>query len=277
MSGVTSSLAWIVSPGDLARSTLRIALAGGPLLLVAILGLGRGWLAGVRRSSWLLVSGSALLTATIVVRLPAGNEHNLFQLATVFLAVPAARALVLRDRPDRLARRRALLAALLFVPSPLLQAVAYWHRDPAPVSFRADRVVFLDHPWRQEAYDWLHAHTPDRAVILDTAWPDTPRPPVLQNVSVVPAATGRRLFVDRPSYMVPDTHPNRQRSGITFQIYCGERLTGPQRAYVFGFPEPLYILTTSPAGRDRALRALEGRAHVAHQNDRLAVLRLGPP
>jgi hypothetical protein len=95
-------------------------------------------------------------------------------------------------------------------------------------------------------------------------------------VCLVPAATRRHLYLDRPSYVIPDTAVVRRRFERMHRIFGGEVLDAADRAALMEDGRPVYVLCRQGDGLARVRRALGAGAETVYSDPRHAVVRVRP-
>ncbi len=202
------------------KYAVAVALGAGPLILMAMAARGRLSAEAQRFHGIPLLAALVLLAGAVVIELPEGNSHNLFNTAATLLAVPAAAWCGTAMKPNpRTNQARALLLVFLFVPGACLMVHAYTGRAPIDVGFHGSRIVRLpEDADLASAYAWIRAHTPrDAVLVIDPA----AKLAVQGNVSEVPAFTERALLVDVPTYMTEPYETAETRWALASRIMAG--------------------------------------------------------
>lgn len=230
----------VAGPGAAFHQMRGIVAAAWLLLCLAILALAR--MRGLTRFLGFALILSALLqmAAAALVRLPAGNQDNLYHAALVMLAVPAA-AIVLR-RDGHVHRTRAVALFVVFLPVTLLVVWAYTGRPPVDIGFAESRLVRS--PADSDSgrlYRWITASTPgDAVMIID---PGPPTRAVAGNTAELPALTGRVLFTERTSHYIVSAHADaEQRERMSRQIVAGEALSAADERYLSALGREIYLV-----------------------------------
>ncbi len=257
-SGTSSSIH--IDPFRL-KHWVSIGVNGLPLLLLGVFGTVQAGLAFRLPLLISLFGGLALLLLTGLFRMPGtiptslvvGNEHNFFNVACVFLAIPATATLIrLRHGVWQLSKKRVVLAALLFLPTPLVVMSAYAARPSYDVALKQDRMAIndADDPYGS-AYNWLYDNAEQDAVVV--MLPDETRQR-LCNTSDLPAMTGRVLFVDHASYMT-DMYPEfSRRCALAKELTEGTHLSDADVAYIQQLGKPVYVIGEIQADTDYRAR-----------------------
>ncbi|MEZ4218122.1 MAG: DUF2298 domain-containing protein [Myxococcota bacterium] len=244
------------TPGEMKDALLAMAesaLVTLPLAVVATRGA-----SGDRRDflALLVLASLVYMAGAAVVSLPMGSQNNFFQAALVPLGMAASGALV--DAEGRVAARRALLVAALFVPTALLITAAYAGRPPVPLASEHGELRRLP-PGAPlpSLYAWLReSAAPDAVVVVD------PGPPIRAmsgNTNELPAMTGRSLFTLRASHYIVSDHADvARRVAIARALVAGAPLGDDDARYVAALGREVYVLldghgaTSDPATRAAA-------------------------
>ncbi len=225
----------------------------------------------------LTLAGIMLIVAVPFVRLSEDNEHNFANVASCFLAVPAA-GWVVSNRGRGLLHRvgvRATALAVVFLPMTIAMLVAFGGRPALPLAFEGEMLRRIPRHGPLDAfYEWAVSSTPPNAVLISD-----PRETVKMsgNVSELPAFTHRAVFVDHRSYMTAPYRDGPLRMALATQATSGQPLGSEQLAYLRDLRRPLYIVTFH-ADRDEPLTALThtlGRP--VFRRDFVAVFALAQP
>lgn len=203
------------------KYAVAVTLGAGPLMLMAIAAR-RRWTDDARCIGRIhFIAAALLLAAAVVVELPEGNSHNLFNTAATLLAVPAAAWCGTAIQPNpRTNHARAFLVVFLFAPGTFLIVHAYTGRAPIDIGFDGSRIVRLpENSDLANAYAWIRAHTPNDAVlVIDPA----SKLAIQGNVSEVAAFTERALLVDVPTYMTEPYGSAKERWSLASRIMIGQ-------------------------------------------------------
>lgn len=234
---------WVLLEARGLKLAEAVCVSGGPLLLMALVGLRRTSGDDRRFLKCVMYAAAGLLTAAIAIELPVENSCNFFHIAMVFLAPPAAGFLLpLRQGSTGALRAwRTAWVAGLFVPATVLAAHAYTGRAPIDLAFDGARL--LRTPLNSDLsrlYQWIATQTPADAVIVTD-----PRESVAVqgNVPELPAMTGRVLLVGCEGYMT-DPYPDVfRRRDIAKRLVGGYWLKPENRVYLGVMERPIYVVT----------------------------------
>jgi hypothetical protein len=203
-----------------------------------------------------------LLPFDAVLSIPPGNEANFYHAAAVFLAIPAAGA-VLRPQPGtkaiEVSPQRLGLAVLFFLPTTALLLVSYLGRPPVPLAYQGtDLMRASDGTGLGELYAWAQAETsPEAVFVLD------PRQRVTMtgNTAEFPALSRRKLFTEHIKHYLVEGYPDaRQRVQIATRLVSGQPLEPTDIKYLSDLGRPLYIVANGEIGSQNLdeLEALYG-------------------
>lgn len=228
-----------------------VAVGAGPMLIAAIAGLRRFSRSHRPFVATMLLAACVLLTLSIAFQLPVENNHNFFNAAMVFLAVPAA-GLVMPPSKEasgspvvaRVASpTRILWLAACCLPAALLIVRSYSGRAPIDADFAGERIVRT--PGDSDLarlYEWIDANTESNAVFIT----DPRRKIAVEgNMQEFPAMTRRVLFIGNDGYMT-DPYPDAaQRRRIATRLLSGERLLPEDDAALAELTQPVYVVLQS--------------------------------
>lgn len=248
--------------------TRAVAVSGGPMLIAAMIGVRRFAPAHRPFVMTMLLAGCALLALSMALQLPVENNHNFFNAAMVFLAVPAAGLAVPLPRssaraPDRVqcvSPSRVLCIAACCVPAALLIVRSYTGRAPIDADFTAGRITRTpEDSALARLYQWIADNTePDAVIVTD------PRRKIAVegNMQEFPAMTRRVLLVGNDGYMT-DPYPDASlRRRIAARLLDGESLPADDAAALAALARPVYLVLQSDDDPPRV---------------NLLTQRLGPP
>ena len=233
-----------------------IAVSTAPLFALAIFTLLHSkqhrFLGIVTAAAAMLLFGNTLL------QIPGANESDLFHVAAILLAVPAAGAFVeLRTFAPAIRRTAgaALLAAMASTTAVVLWA--YWERPAIPLRLEGAQLRRTpDGSPVSKLYAWIITSTPANAVFI-TDPQAAARAPV-GNTPEFPALTGRGLFVGQgPEYLVDPFADAGRRRRIAATLVSGGALDPDERAYVDALRRPVFIVIEHPT--ESAVQALGTR------------------
>lgn len=271
--GLTGDGATTIEPSF--RVIRATAASAGLLCVLALAATLRA--SGFRRRfmAALLATGLVLIAASILLRLPVGNEANFFHAATVLVGVPAAGVF----SPDLgwSARRRWIPAAalvLVFVPTPLVVLASYLGRPAVPLALEGSSVrrVPETDPWAR-VYRWIREETDEDAVFVTD--PRRPLVTAVGNFPELPALTGRFLFTTHGvNYVVSPNADADIRERIATTLVDGERLDPDDERYLDGFDRRVYLIRELAAGDEPAAPREEAPGPIAFRADRLHVYAL---
>lgn len=242
------------------------------LVLIALAPLGVRATSGVTRQVLVAIvaAGTVMLGASVVLRLPTGNEVNFFHGAALLLGVPAAAAFL---PPGRRLLKAGAVALMLATTALVLWS--FTGRPDVPVRFEGRHLVRVAGADGLAAlYAWVQDSTPRNAVfVID------PRRPVVTaagNAPEFPALTGRPIFVsESPDYLTSFPDAARRRA-LALELIRGGAPADSDRAYARALERPFYIITRD--ARDSLVLDGLSRVHGAPQFARsgLAVFRWRP-
>jgi hypothetical protein len=238
------------------RHYASVVLGAGALALLAICGY-RKASADARGLLWVAGTSGILLTlVSTFILVPDYNENNFFNTGVVFLALPAAGAVV-RRAPDPAGIHRGRLLALvaLFLPTAALIYASYLGREPAPLAFEGDRLVWRPTTSdRGRLYTWARQRTPEDSIFVVD-----PAESVAQlcNVSDLPALTDRVLWVDQPMYLTRAHRGFKRRAELAARLLAGAPATASDRRELARLGRPIYLVSFKSAEGER-LHRLEG-------------------
>lgn len=235
---------------------VTILVSIGPMLVLALVAFLR--LPDQRRFLGLLIgAGAVLILGNAALKLPAGNECNLFHVAVFLFAIPAAgafRVIGSSRPPARMVVSVALLC--LFVSTPLVVVWAYWRRPQIPLVLAGSQLRVTP-PGSSDArlYEWVADGTPSASVFV--ADPSALGRPPVGNTPGFPALTGRFLFVaDQPDYIVDPYVDTLRRRQITQTLTAGNILGSADREYLLALHRPIFLIVRNAS--DERLTALNG-------------------
>jgi len=192
----------------------------------------------------LLLAALFLLTANIVIVLPAGNQSNFFHAAVVLLSVPAAGSIFFTKPAVRVLgshTRRAALIILFFLPTLLLLLAAYLNRPPLPIDFKDTLPEYRQADSdRALLYRWVRNETADNAIfIIDPRY----RVAMCGNIDEFPGMTGRTIFTEQITHYMVEPYPDaKMRFDMSVRLASGKEPVNSDRAYISNMNRPAYIL-----------------------------------
>ena len=212
-----------------------------------------------RRFLGLVIAAAALLlVGNTFLQIPGANESDLFHVAAVLLAAPAAGALF-ELRAFAPAVRRSVAAAFLAAMASTTGIVlwAYWERPAIPLRLEgAELRRTPDGSPVAKLYAWIIASTPTDAVFITD--PQAVASAPVGNTPEFPALTGRALFVGQgPEYLVNPFADAGRRRRIAATLVSGGALDPGDRAYVDALRRPVFIVMEHAT--DSAVQALGSR------------------
>jgi hypothetical protein len=230
------------------KHLLSVTLSILPLTVIALIGLVK---APRDRRPFLVIlflSALALLALNVAFTLPAGNQSNMFHAAAVLLAVPAAGAILRRetaqDATVRCSGRKAVVIALVFLPTLLTLLAAYVNRPPVPASFDGVHIERLPRDSDLALlYQWARNETDREAIFIVD-----PRERVAMcgNTVELPAMTGRAILTEHSRHYLAEPYPESgARVDMAIRLVSGEEPRGSDRAYLSSFKRPVFIISYS--------------------------------
>lgn len=231
------------------ESALALVVAGGPILVLAALGLfarGREW----ARPRWLLGAALGLTGMFLVFDLPGVAEEKIFYPLMLVLALPAGagvHGLWLRGGWSRAALQ---VLALLGIASAAIVGTAFF-RDATPRrELFADRVpgVELLTADEERALAWVRRESPAEAVFLQVPRPKSNEPILVygrRRLYLGPAEFFYRAIFfpsgDRPPADPAVWSDLSARARAQQQVFSGAPLDAETRGALVRAPQPLYV------------------------------------
>jgi len=230
-------------------NVLALLLAVGPLLASAMLGVRMSLGTPTESIAKCSCVAGTILAVAAGLPLSGSRQHTLLSLSAIYLAIPAALALVGLGKRWRPALRRTAIAGVVafVLLTPMVQVFAYWYRLPGAIAIYPDHLNRTDDANLAATYDWIRLNTPDDAVIVFNI-SDGPQTSIDQVESEIPAMTNRSLFIDVPSHWVPVRDPvTRVRYAAVGHLFEGVAMTESERASVDALDRTVFAFCRTPA------------------------------
>jgi hypothetical protein len=249
---------WLFSADGMKR-LVTVVLSISFLMLLAIAGIIAADQKHKPYLKSLLLAALILLTASIMIVLPEGNQCNFFHAAVVLLSVPAAGSIFLIKPSIKVLSthtRCAALIILFYLPTLLLLLAAYVNRPPLPIDFR-DALPKYKHADSDKAllYRWVRHQTDDNAIfIIDPRY----RVAMCGNIDEFPTMTGRTIFTEQLEHYMVEPYPDaKMRFDMSVRLVSGKEPVYSDRTYISNINRPVYILNRQVEKIDISQRMTE--------------------
>lgn len=238
------------------KSLVAIGIGAGPILCLTLCALRRRH-AEYRFQFICALAAGMLLLGAIAIDLPVENTCNLYHVAVVLLACPAATLWLEAQVPSGVRSRwHRQLFWIALLPAAVLVANAYSGRAPLDAGFGGGKLLRL--PLDSDIsrlYQWLQTQTPIHAVMVTDP---RERVALTGNVSELPAFTRRVMFVGSGGYMTDPYSDAGRRRSISVNLVSANPLTKDDDEFLTNLGRPVYVVLENGV-TDERLRVLAAR------------------